>query len=137
MAHDSEIQQKIYQILREIGEYADLDALAVVNREGMKISFFAKKGTDADLLSAISAAILSTGEKAVSYNDHGGLLEVLVRGEKGFTILSNAGDYILIGTSLELNSMGLTIRVLRKYASLLEDIMSGDSAEDIGPINVD
>jgi len=137
MALDPEIQKKMYQILQEIGEYTDLDALAVVNREGMKISFFAKKGTDADLLSAISAAILSTGEKAVSYNDHGGLLEVLVRGEKGFTILSNAGDYILIGTSLELNSMGLTIRVLRKYASLLEDIISGDHSEDLGPINVD
>jgi predicted regulator of Ras-like GTPase activity (Roadblock/LC7/MglB family) len=137
MAHDPDIQKKIYQILREIGEYTDLEALAVVNREGMKISFFAKKGTDADLLSAISAAILSTGEKAVNYNDHGGLLEVLVRGEKGFTILSNAGDYILIGTSLELNSMGLTIRVLRKYASKLQDIISGDYSEDIGPINVD
>ena len=137
MAHDPELQKKIYQILREIGEYTDLEALAVVNREGMKISFFAKKGIDPDLLSAISAAILSTGEKAVSYNDHGELLEVLVRGEKGFTILSNAGEYILIGTSLELNSMGLTIRVLRKYASKLEDIITGDISEEIGPISPD
>ena len=135
MAHNPELKKKINQILREIGEYSDLDALAVVNREGMKISFFAKKGIDPDLLSAISAAILSTGEKAVSYNDHGELLEVLVRGEKGFTILSNAGDYILIGTSLELNSMGLTIRVLRKYASKLQDIISGDISDEIGPIN--
>ena len=103
----------------------------------MKIAFFAKKGADHDLLSAISAAILSTGEQAVSINDHGGLLEVLVRGENGFTILTNAGDYILIGSSLELNSMGLTIRVLRKYAHKLEEIICGDCAEDIGPINVD
>lgn len=137
MTHNPELRKKINQILREIGEYADLDALAVVNREGMKISFFAKKGIDPDLLSAISAAILSTGEKAVSYNEHGGLLEVLVRGEKGFTILSNAGEYILIGTSLELNSMGLTIRVLRKYASKLQDIISGDVPDEIGPISLD
>ena len=115
MAVSPEVKEKIFQILREIGEYADLEALAVVNREGMKIAFFAKKGADHDLLSAISAAILSTGEQAVSINDHGGLLEVLVRGENGFTILTNAGDYILIGSSLELNSMGLTIRVLRKW----------------------
>jgi predicted regulator of Ras-like GTPase activity (Roadblock/LC7/MglB family) len=137
MTHNPELRKKINQILREIGEYADLDALAVVNREGMKISFFAKKGIDPDLLSAISAAILSTGEKVVSYNEQGGLLEVLVRGEKGFTILSNAGEYILIGTSLELNSMGLTIRVLRKYASKLQDIISGDVSDEIGPISLD
>ena len=137
MTHNPELRKKINQILREIGEYADLDALAVVNREGMKISFFAKKGIDPDLLSAISAAILSTGEKVVSYNEHGGLLEVLVRGEKGFTILSNAGEYILIGSSLELNSMGLTIRVLRKYASKLQDIISGDVSDEIGPISLD
>ncbi|MHA1629782.1 MAG: roadblock/LC7 domain-containing protein [Candidatus Heimdallarchaeota archaeon] len=135
MATDPKVQEQIYQILREIGEFTDLEALAVVNREGMKISFFAKKGADADLLSAISAAILSTGEQAVSINEHGELLEVIVRGEKGFTILSNAGDYILIGSSLELNSMGLTIRVLRKYADKIEDIVCGN-CEDIGPINV-
>ncbi|MHA1743490.1 MAG: roadblock/LC7 domain-containing protein [Candidatus Heimdallarchaeota archaeon] len=135
MATDPKVQEQIYQILREIGEFTDLEALAVVNREGMKISFFAKKGADADLLSAISAAILSTGEQAVSINEHGELLEVIVRGEKGFTILSNAGDYILIGSSLELNSMGLTIRVLRKYADKIEDVVRGN-CEDIGPINV-
>ncbi|MHA1502441.1 MAG: roadblock/LC7 domain-containing protein, partial [Candidatus Heimdallarchaeota archaeon] len=110
---DDDIQRQIYQILREIGEYTDLEALAVVNREGMKQSYFAKQGVDPDLLAAISAAILSTGEQAVLNNDHGELLEVLVRGEKGFTILTNAGDYILIGASLELNAMGLTIKVLR------------------------
>ncbi|MHA1367453.1 MAG: roadblock/LC7 domain-containing protein [Candidatus Heimdallarchaeota archaeon] len=125
---DENIQRQIYQVLREIGEYTDLEALAVVNREGMKQSYFAKKGSDPDLLaaiSAISAAILSTGEQAVLNNDHGELLEVLVRGERGFTILTNAGDYILIGASLELNAMGLTIKVLREYAVKVEQIMKG------------
>ncbi|MHA1187628.1 MAG: roadblock/LC7 domain-containing protein [Candidatus Heimdallarchaeota archaeon] len=122
---DENIQRQIYQVLREIGEYTDLEALAVVNREGMKQSYFAKKGSDPDLLAAISAAILSTGEQAVLNNDHGELLEVLVRGERGFTILTNAGDYILIGASLELNAMGLTIKVLREYAVKVEQIMKG------------
>ena len=137
MISDDEIQKKIYQILREIGEYTDLEALAVCNREGLKISFFAKKGADPDLLSAISAAILSTGEQAVNINDHGELLEVLVRGEKGFTILTNAGDHILIGTSLELNAMGLTIRVLRKYATKLQEIIYGENMDEVGPISLD
>ncbi|MBN1328714.1 MAG: roadblock/LC7 domain-containing protein [Candidatus Heimdallarchaeota archaeon] len=136
MPENPEIQKKMYEILREIGEYTDLEALAVVNREGLKVSFFAKKGADPDLLSAISAAILSTGEQAVSMNDHGNLLEVLVRGEKGFTILANAGDYIIIGSSLELNSMGLTIRVLRKYALKIQEIICGNCDEDIGPIQI-
>jgi len=126
---DENIQRQIYQVLREIGEYTDLEALAVVNREGMKQSYFAKKGSDPDLLAAISAAILSTGEQAVLNNDHGELLEVLVRGESGFTILTNAGDYILIGASLELNAMGLTIKVLREYAVKVEQIMKGKQEE--------
>ncbi|MHA1124169.1 MAG: roadblock/LC7 domain-containing protein [Candidatus Heimdallarchaeota archaeon] len=131
---DDDIQRQIYQILREIGEYTDLEALAVVNREGMKQSYFAKQGVDPDLLAAISAAILSTGEQAVLNNDHGELLEVLVRGEKGFTILTNAGDYILIGASLELNAMGLTIKVLREYAAKVVTIMAGKK-EDTEPTN--
>jgi len=132
---DENIQRQIYQVLREIGEYTDLEALAVVNREGMKQSYFAKKGSDPDLLAAISAAILSTGEQAVLNNDHGELLEVLVRGERGFTILTNAGDYILIGASLELNAMGLTIKVLREYAVKVEQIMKGkqEESESVNP----
>ncbi|HUT79869.1 MAG TPA: roadblock/LC7 domain-containing protein [Candidatus Bathyarchaeia archaeon] len=137
MPESPEIQKKMYNILREIGEYTDLEALAVVNREGLKVSFFARKGADPDLLSAISAAILSTGEQAVSMNEHGELLEVLVRGEKGFTILTSAGDYIIIGSSLELNSMGLTIRILRKYANKIQKIICGNCDEDIGPIQLD
>ncbi|MEA2070691.1 MAG: roadblock/LC7 domain-containing protein [Asgard group archaeon] len=137
MAAEEDVDRQIYKLLREIGEYTDLEALAVVNREGLKISFFAKKGADPDLLSAISAAILSSGERAVTLNEHGELLEVLVRGEKGFTILTNAGDYILIGSSLELNSMGLTIRVLRKYAEKIPGILCGECPEEVGPISPD
>ena len=135
MATDPELKKKLYQILREIGEYADLEALAVVNREGIKISFFAKQDSDTDLLSAISAAILSTSEQAVSINEHGVMLEAIIRGKKGFTILTNAGKYILIGSSLELNSMGLTIRVLRKYADKIQEIMN-NSYQDYDSINV-
>ncbi|MHA1500413.1 MAG: hypothetical protein ACTSSB_01085, partial [Candidatus Heimdallarchaeota archaeon] len=58
----------------------------------------------------------------------------LVRGEKGFTILTNAGDYILIGASLELNAMGLTIKVLREYAAKVVTIMAGKK-EDTEPTN--
>jgi hypothetical protein len=129
-----EIKEQLTYLLREIGEYTDLEALAVVNREGMKLSFFAKKGADPDLLAAISAAILSAGEKSVSLNEHGDLLEVLVRGKKGFTILTNAGKYIIIGTSLDLNSMGLTIKVLRKYAGKIKDILQGKNKKSMGPI---
>jgi predicted regulator of Ras-like GTPase activity (Roadblock/LC7/MglB family) len=136
MAESPEMKQRMYQVLREIGEFTDLEALAVVNREGMKVAVFAKKGSDPDLLSAISAAILSTGERAVSINEHGQLLEVIIRGEKGFTILTSAGDHIIIGASLELNSMGLTIRVLRKYAVKIQEVICGD-CDEIGPISLD
>ncbi|MBD3191744.1 MAG: hypothetical protein GF308_13940 [Candidatus Heimdallarchaeota archaeon] len=135
MPTSPEIKQKLFGLLREIGEYADLEALAVVNREGMKIAFFAKEGADPDLLSAISAAILSAGQRSVAINEHGQLLEVLVRGEKGFTILTSAGDYILIGSSLELTAMGLTIKVLRKYSEKVKEIMRGEHADKIGPIS--
>jgi hypothetical protein len=49
-------------------------------------------------------------------------------------LLTNAGDYIIIGSSLELNSMGLTIRVLRKYASKVQELLSGNYSEEVEPI---
>jgi len=80
------------------------------------LAFFAEKSADPDLLSAVSSAVLSTGEMVTRQLDHGGLEQVLIRGQKGFTILSNLKEYLLIGASKDLTSFGLAIRVIREYS---------------------
>ena len=74
---DPETKKKLVKTLGEISRYCDLDALAVVTREGRRLAFFAQKGTDPDLLSAVSAAVTSTGTMVTEQLMHGGLWEVI------------------------------------------------------------
>jgi predicted regulator of Ras-like GTPase activity (Roadblock/LC7/MglB family) len=98
--------------------YADLDAIAVVSKQGVKLAYFATEESDADpdLMAAVSAALLMTGEMAAEklYLDE--LYEVVIRGKGGFVVLSHAGDFLLMGAAKDLTSMGLAVTQMRKYA---------------------
>ncbi len=124
-----EQKKKLIKLLQEIVRYADLEALALVTRTGMSVAFFSEKDADPDLFSALSAAVLSTGGMVVDRMDHGHLWEVLVRGEKGYTVLSSAEDFILIGASNEAHSLGLAIRVLRRYSRKIPEIFKEEEKD--------
>ncbi len=117
-------KKQLVRILKQISLGCDLEALAVVNQEGIKVAFFSEKGTDPDLLSAISSAILSTGKMVTGNLDHGDLEQVLIRGEEGFTILAGADEYILIGASHDLHNVGLAMQVIKRYVPETVDVLS-------------
>jgi len=117
-------KKQLVRILKQISLGCDLEALAVVNAEGIKVAFFSEKGTDPDLLSAVSSAILSTGRMESNNLAHGDLEQVLIRGEEGFTILASADEYILIGASRDLHNVGLAMQVIKRYVPEAIEILS-------------
>ena len=119
-----ERKRELIKILKKISQGCELEALAVVTDEGIKIAFFAEKNADPDLLSAVSSAVLSTGQMVTNQLAHGRLEQVLIRGQKGFTILSELGDYLLIGASKDLHSVGLAIQVIRRYSPEVTEVLN-------------
>ena len=117
-------RKELVRILKKISLGCDLEALAVVNAEGIKVAFFSEKGTDPDLLSAVSSAILSTGKMVTSNLAHGDLEQVLIRGEEGFTILAGAGEYILIGASRDLHNVGLAMQIIKQNVPDTVDVLN-------------
>ena len=130
----TEQKKRLIKLLQEIVRYADLEALALVTKTGINIAFFSEKEADPDLFSAISAAVASTGAMVTDKMGQGILYEVTVRGADGYTILSSAGsDYILIGASRETHSLGLAIRVLRRYSQKIPKVFE-EEEKDIGSL---
>lgn len=117
-------KQELVKLLTDISRQCDLEALGIVTREGISLAFFAGAGADADLLSAISAAIASTGENVIGKLQHGTLNDMMIRGTNGFTILATAGDHILIGSSQELTAVGLTLKTIRDAVPHLRAILT-------------
>ena len=129
-----EQKMRLFKLLQEIVRYADLEALALVTKTGIRIAFFSEKDADGDLFSAISAAVSATGSMVCEKMGQGKLYEVTVFGDTGYTILSSSGtDYILIGASRETYSLGLAVRVLRRYSLKIPSVFD-DEQKDIGSL---
>jgi len=111
-------EKELVELLMGLTNYADLDAIAVVSKQGVKLAYFATEESDADpdLMAAVSAALLVQGEMAAQKLELNELYEVVVRGKDGFVVLSHAGDFLIMGSARDLTSMGLAVTQMRKYA---------------------
>ena len=115
---DPQKERELVELLMGLTNYADLDAIAVVSKQGVKLAYFATEESDADpdLMAAVSAALLMTGEMAADKLGLDELYEVVIRGKGGFVVLSHAGNFLLMGAAKDLTSMGLAVTQMRKYA---------------------
>jgi predicted regulator of Ras-like GTPase activity (Roadblock/LC7/MglB family) len=115
---DPQKERELVELLMGLTNYADLDAIAVVSKQGVKLAYFATEESDADpdLMAAVSAALLITGEMAADKLGLDELYEVVIRGKEGYVVLSHAGNFLLMGAAKDLTSMGLAVTQMRKYA---------------------
>jgi predicted regulator of Ras-like GTPase activity (Roadblock/LC7/MglB family) len=70
----------------------EVDAAAIVSVDGLSIASSLPAGTEEDRVSAMSAAMLSLGERISHELGRGGLQQVFVKGENGYVILTAVGD---------------------------------------------
>ncbi|MHA2026106.1 MAG: roadblock/LC7 domain-containing protein [Candidatus Thorarchaeota archaeon] len=118
-------EKELVELLMGLTNYADLDAIAVISKQGVKLAYFATEESDVDpdLMAAMSAALLSTGEMAAGNLELNELYEVIVRGKDGFVVLSHAGEFLLMGSAKDLTSMGLAVTQMRKYAKEVGELL--------------
>lgn len=70
----------------------DVEAAAIVSVDGSSIASSLPVGTEEDRVSAMSAAMLSLGERISSELGRGLLQQVFVKGENGYVILTAVGE---------------------------------------------
>ncbi len=104
--------------LGSITEYSELEALALITREGLRLAFSAIPGynLDPDLFSSLSAVVVQSGSDAVDSLGFTNMLEVVLRGDNGFIILSAAGRFFLMGASRHTADLGKIVKVFRYYS---------------------
>lgn len=70
----------------------DIEASAVVSVDGLIMASSLPSGTDEDRISAMSAAMLSLGDRIASELKRGTLDQVYIRGSDGIIVLMAVGD---------------------------------------------
>jgi predicted regulator of Ras-like GTPase activity (Roadblock/LC7/MglB family) len=77
--------------LRELqASSPDIEASAVVSVDGLSIASALPQGVEEDRVSAMSAAMLSLGERIATELGRGSLEQVYIKGEKGYVVLMSA-----------------------------------------------
>src|SRR5688500_19472819 len=95
--------------LRELqASSPDIEASAVVSVDGLSIASALPQGVEEDRVSAMSAAMLSLGERIASELGRGTLEQVYIKGEKGYVVLMSGGEEaVLTALAREQAKLGL------------------------------
>jgi uncharacterized protein len=93
----------------------DIEASAIVSVDGLPIATALPREVEEDRVSAMSAAMLSLGERIASELGRGNLSEVQIKGEQGFVILQSLGsEAVLTVLAREGAKMGLVLLDMRR-----------------------
>lgn len=115
--------QNLAVYLGDITKHTELEALALVTREGMRLAFSAVPGYDInpDQLSSMAAVILQSSEEAVTNMGYDYLSETVIRGQGSFLVLAAAGRFFLIGASRDIKDLTKVVAVFRYYAKKIAE----------------
>lgn len=96
---------------------SDIIASAVVSVDGLTIASALPGDVEEDRVSAMSAAMLSLGERIASELGRGDLDEVYIRGKEGFVMLTAVGqEAVLTALAREEAKLGMIFLEMRRAA---------------------
>ncbi len=99
------------------GSSADIEASAIISIDGLMMASLMPQGFDEDRMGAMSAAMLSLGDRTAQELARGTLEQVLIKGNQGFVILTGAGKEAVVTVLAKPNAkLGLIFLDVKRAA---------------------
>jgi predicted regulator of Ras-like GTPase activity (Roadblock/LC7/MglB family) len=113
---------KYEEVLQNLIKGSGLEGAVLVSADGLPISAVLKPGIEEDRVAAISAAILSLGERVSEELQKGILEQITIKGEEGYIVLTGIGqDAVLTVLASNEAKLGLLLMEIRKAQSQLKE----------------
>ena len=121
----STVEPTLDRILTElVGQVPEIEAAAVVSFDGLPMASALPAGMDEDRVAAMSAALLSLGERAAEGLGRGELSQVYVEGENGTVFLVSADDEaVLVAVAAKGAKVGLMLFEVRRAAAAVAEAL--------------
>jgi hypothetical protein len=115
----------LQQILQELnGSTADIEASALISTDGLMMASALPQGMDEDRVGAMSAALLSLGDRAAQELARGSLQRILLQGERGYVIMSSSGTEAVLTVLAKSNAkLGLIFLDMKRAAESLAKLI--------------
>jgi uncharacterized protein len=128
--HSHSRSSRLDRVLGDLlGQAPELLAAAVVSFDGLPMASALPVGMDEDRVAAMSAALLSLGERAAENFGRGSLSQVYVEGENGTVFLVSADDEaVLVAVGAKGAKVGLLMFEVRRSAARVAEALRADDA---------
>jgi predicted regulator of Ras-like GTPase activity (Roadblock/LC7/MglB family) len=117
--------QMMVERLRDLqASSPDIEASAVVSVDGLGIASALPQEVEEDRVSAMSAAMLSLGERIANELGRGTLEQVYIKGQHGYVILMSVGEEaVLTALAREQAKLGLIFLDMRRATEDLSKLI--------------
>ncbi len=113
---------------------ADLEAAAVVSFDGLPMASALPADMDEDRVAAMSAALLSLGERATVGLGRGELSQVFIEGESGTVFLVSAdNEAVLVAVARRGAKTGMMLYEVKRTAAAVASVLRDDTAPEVVP----
>ncbi|HNV94522.1 MAG: Roadblock/LC7 domain protein [Candidatus Methanofastidiosum methylothiophilum] len=117
--------EKLTEMLKNLsGTSPDIEASAIVSTDGLVIASALPKDVEEDRVAAMSAAMLSLGERTSKELMKGNLEEVFVKGQNGYILLMGAGEEAVLTTLARKDAkLGLVFLDMKRAAEEIAKVI--------------
>jgi predicted regulator of Ras-like GTPase activity (Roadblock/LC7/MglB family) len=103
---------------------ADIEASGIISTDGLIMAALIPQNLDEDRLGAMSAAMLSLGDRTASELARGTLEQVLIKGEKGYVLMTYAGgEGVLTVLAKPSSKLGLIFLDVKRAAESIAAVL--------------
>jgi predicted regulator of Ras-like GTPase activity (Roadblock/LC7/MglB family) len=125
---DSSRASRLDRVLADLLVQApEVEAAAVVSFDGLPMASALPATMDEDRVAAMSAALLSLGERAAEGLGRGALSQVYIEGEQGTVFLVSADDQaVLVAVAAKGAKVGMMLFEVRRAAAFVGEILQAE-----------
>ncbi|MDD2740303.1 MAG: roadblock/LC7 domain-containing protein [Methylomonas lenta] len=112
-------------ILTELnGSSSDIEASGIISTDGLMIASVLPAGMDEDRVGAMSAAMLSLGDRTAQELARGELEQVLIKGDSGYVLMIHAGQEAVLTVLAKPNAkLGLIFLDVKRATASVADMI--------------
>jgi predicted regulator of Ras-like GTPase activity (Roadblock/LC7/MglB family) len=139
MSDSSNRSQRLDRAIADLlAQVPEVEAAAVVSFDGLPMASALPSTMDEDRVAAMSAALLSLGERAAEGLGRGGLNQVYIEGEQGTVFLVAAEDEaVLVAVAAKGAKVGMMLYEVRRSAETVANVLRAEGEQVAEPAAAD
>ena len=131
-SRSEQLDRAIHGLLAQTPE---IEAAAVVSFDGLPMASALPPSMDEDRVAAMSAALLSLGERAAQGLGRGELSQVYIEGDSGTVFLVSADDEaVLVAVAAKGAKVGMMLYEVRRAAAVVAQVLRADDVLPSEPV---